>query len=219
MSYESILYFDNPGPENTDNVIEAVRKRLDRGGIKYVIVASESGRTALKVAEKLKEFDIKIICVSVYAGVKRPFKEKWPTIEDTVRKRLKKLNVKILEETQWIFKCTFDYAFLGKYSPSNIIHTFLSRVLGFGFKTAIEITLIASEAGAIPTNEEVIAIAGTGWLGGGADCAIVVKPAHIYNGEFIDLEKGMEVKEILAIPRLKFDGRLIRKIKESKIEY
>lgn len=66
----------------------------------------------------------------------------------------------------------------------------------------------------MPIENEVIAIAGTGWLGGGADCAIIVKPAPIPKST--DLEKGLEVREIIAIPRIKFNEKLITKIKREK---
>jgi hypothetical protein len=86
--------------------------------------------------------------------------------------------------------------------------------MGYGFKTALEVVLIGAEAGAIPIDEEVIAIAGTGWLGGGADCAIVVRPSVIPKS--MDVERGLEVCEIIAIPRTKFSRTLIDKIKEAK---
>ena len=85
--------------------------------------------------------------------------------------------------------------------------------MGYGFKTAIEITLLAADAGAIQIEEEVIAIAGTGWLGGGADCALVIKPSVLPDSYFINVEKGMEVREIIAIPRVKFSERLIELLK------
>jgi hypothetical protein len=213
----SVTYFDEPGPQNTDAVVRLVRERVEKLGIGYVVVASESGRTALKVAEALKGLDVSVVCVAAYAGVRRPYGEQWPQITGEIRRKLQELGVKILEETPWIFGCTFDYAFLREHSPSKVIHTFLSRAMGYGFKTAIEVALIAAEAGAIPTDEEVIAVAGTGWAGGGADCAIVVKPAHIYGGEFLDPKKGLEVREIIAMPRLKFTSEVAEKVRKAGI--
>jgi hypothetical protein len=90
--------------------------------------------------------------------------------------------------------------------------------MGYGFKTAIEVSLIAANVGAVPTDEEIISIAGTGWLGGGADCAIVVRPAVIPKSEFIDPENGMEVKEIIAMPRLKFTKEMIKEVQEKGYE-
>jgi len=212
---KKIVYFDEPGPRNTDAVIEAVKERLSDSHVKYVVVASESGRTALKVAKSLKGSGVKIVCVSGYAGIRRAEKRSWPDIRGEVKRELEALNVKILTETPWIFRSAFDYQFLGEHAPSTIVHRFLSRTMGYGFKTAIEITLLAAEAGAISVEDEVIAIAGTGWLGGGADCAITVKPSVVPDGLFISLENGMEVREIIAIPLVKFPERLIKSLKSK----
>lgn len=214
---ENVRYFHEPGPQNTEDLIEAVKRRIRCSGIEYVIVASESGSTALKVAEALGEFKVKIVCVTAYAGLRVTWPEsgEWPSIRGEIRKKLEDSNVKIVEETQYIFKgVTFDAQFLGRAAPSWAIHEFLSRTMGYGFKTALEVTMIAAEAGAIPVDEEVIAIAGTGWLGGGADCAIVVRPSVIPKST--DVEKGLEVREIIAIPKIKFNEELIDKIRKEK---
>jgi hypothetical protein len=34
------------------------------------------------------------------------------------------------------------------------IHEFASRTMGYGFKTALEVVLVAAEAGAMPIDEE-----------------------------------------------------------------
>jgi hypothetical protein len=57
-------------------------------------------------------------------------------------------------------------------------------------------------------------MAGTGWLGGGADTAIVVRPSVV--PKTTDVETGLEVREIIAIPRIKFTPELINKIKDAK---
>jgi len=207
------VYFDEPGPKNTDPVIDAVKERLKDLTSKYVVVASESGKTALKVAKALKGFDVNIVCVSGYAGIRKTERRPWPDIKGRMKEELEDLGVKILNETPWIFKTTFDYQFLGETSPSCIVHKILSRLMGYGFKTAVEITLLAADAGAIPIDEEVIAVAGTGWLGGGADCAVVVKPSVLPDAFFISAENGIEIREIIAIPRVKFPERLIQLLK------
>jgi len=96
------------------------------------------------------------------------------------------------------------------------MHKVLSRLMGYGFKTAIEITLLAADVGAIPIDEEVVSIAGTGWLGG-ADCAITVKPSVLPDAWFLDIERGIEVREIIAMPRVKFSKRLIRVLEGKSI--
>jgi hypothetical protein len=73
----------------------------------------------------------------------------------------------------------------------------------------LEVAFIAAEAGAVPINEEVVSIAGTGWLGGGADCALIVRPSSVP-------KTTDEVREIIAIPRVKFPDRLIKLIRSKE---
>ena len=59
-------------------------------------------------------------------------------------------------------------------------------------KVAVEVALMAADAGLLDMSQEVISVAGTGE---GADTAIVLKPA--YARRFHE----MHIKEILAKPR------------------
>ncbi len=215
---KKITYFEGPGPQNTDGVLEAVKDRLTDSEIESVVVASESGKTALEAAEMLKELNVKTICVTAYGGYQEALGREWPAVSGAVRNKLESYGVEIVEKTPWIFGCTFDYWISNENSPSGQIHKFLSRLLGFGVKTCVEIALIACEAGAVSSDEEVICIAGSGWLGGGADAAIVIKPCHIYKGAFLKIDKGIEVREIIAMPRVKFDQKLIEKMKKEGFE-
>lgn len=63
-----ILYFHKPGPHNTDNVIHAAKERAKEGDVKYVVVASITGQTALRVAERLKGLGVFVVCVSGFPG-------------------------------------------------------------------------------------------------------------------------------------------------------
>ena len=211
----SITYFEEPGPQNTDAVVAVVKERVEEGGVRSIVVASESGKTALAVAEALKDVDVRVICVAPYGGYQHVLKRTWPPIGNAMRSRLDSLGVKILDETPWIFGCTFDTAFLKDAAPATVIHKFLSRAFGFGVKTGIEVALIAAEAGALDWDKDAIAIAGTGWLGGGADAAIVVRPSAVYEGAFLKNEGGLEIREILAMPRIKFSKGLIDAMKKA----
>ena len=72
-----------------------------------------------------------------------------------------------------------------------IAHTL--RLFGTdGIKVAVEVAVMAADAGLVPTDREIIACGGTA---GGADTAIVLKAAHMNN--FFDLE----IREIIAKPR------------------
>jgi hypothetical protein len=66
------------------------------------------------------------------------------------------------------------------------------RLMGQGMKVVIEITVMAADAGLVRTDEDIIAIGGSGR---GADTAVVLKPVN--SNDFFDLK----VKEILCKPR------------------
>jgi len=187
-----IRYFDKPGPQNTEKTIEIAKERAKELGIKYVVVATSSGETGIKVAEAFKNLDVQIIAVTLHAG-------RWKVYEapDPEKvKRLKEMGVKVLTCTHALLgniEMAIRNRFGGGVMPAELIAYTLYR-FSQGMKVAIEITLMAADAGLIPVDEEVIAIAGTDK---GADTALVIKPA--YTNEFFNLE----VREIIAMPRSK----------------
>ena len=67
---KSITYFEEPGIENTDALIELVKERLDGSDIKYVAIASATGASALKLNDALKELDVTIVNCSHHVGFK-----------------------------------------------------------------------------------------------------------------------------------------------------
>ena len=80
---------------------------------------------------------------------------------------------------------------LGLTTALDVIgHTYYT--FGQGMKVAVEVAVMAADAGLLDMKKEVLSIAGTGE---GADTAVVVKPA--YSTEFFDLR----VREVIAMPR------------------
>jgi hypothetical protein len=76
------------------------------------------------------------------------------------------------------------------YPPEIIAHAL--RMFGQGVKVAVEIAVMALDAGLIPYGGPVVAVGGTGK---GADSAIVVAPQHS-----TDIF-GVKVQEIICKPR------------------
>jgi hypothetical protein len=74
--------------ENTDSVVEAASKRAAELGISHIVVASTSGKTALKMAEAVKGTGIKVIGVSHQYGQKE--KGEWE-VEEEYKKRIEEL--------------------------------------------------------------------------------------------------------------------------------
>jgi len=81
----SIIYFEEPGPQNTDAVITAVKERIAERDVQSVVIASESGRTALSAAEALKDLGVHIVCVAPYGGYQYVLKRTWPPMKEEIR--------------------------------------------------------------------------------------------------------------------------------------
>jgi len=190
MEMREIIYFERPGRENTDAVVRAVKRRVKDLGIKYVIVASDSGETALKFLEALKEMNVTLISVAEHAGYAGGDEM---SIKPEIRKELEEKGVKVLVCSHALsgVERSITRKFGGISRVEMIAHTL--RLFGTeGLKVAVEIAIMAADAGLIPTDTEVISVGGSG---GGADTALVLKAAHMNN--FFDLE----IREIIAKPR------------------
>jgi len=188
------VYFDNPGNENTDDVLRIAKQRAKELGIKTIVIASTHGDTAVKAVEALSGF--RLIVVSHSTG----FRE--PDVQEFTEENRQ------IVESKGVPIVTAAHAFGGisralrqgdipearqTYVVGDLIaHTL--RIFGQGMKVACEIAVMAADAGLVRTDEEVISIAGTGRLRG-ADTAIVLKPETAHR--FFDLR----VKEILCKPR------------------
>jgi len=198
-----ITYFETPGPHNTDKVVEAVKERIKEGDVKHVVVASISGKTALKFAEELRGTGVSVVCVSGYAGWVTQGGVEYPFVRGEVGEKLEKLKVAIVDRTPSAFSGdTIDYglARYGYIPPSWVASETLQAVGGYGLKTAIEVILMATDCNAVPPLADVIAVAGTGE---GADTALVAKSTFstwMFSG---DSARRFQVLEILAMPRTK----------------
>ena len=189
MTVKEIVYFDKPGPRNTEAVAEAVRKRCEELGINYVVVASNTGDTALKFWDALKDSDVKLISVTEHAGYSGGDKV---FITPETRQKLQGKGVEVLMASHILSGVgrSISNKFGGISHVEIIAHTL--RRLGQGIKVTVEVSIMAADAGLIPTDVEIIAVGGSGK---GADAAAVIKPAHMNN--FFDLE----IREIIAMPR------------------
>ncbi|MCS7113886.1 MAG: pyruvate kinase alpha/beta domain-containing protein [Nitrososphaerota archaeon] len=198
-----IRYFEKPGPENTGVLLELVKKRALERGITHVVVASNTGDTGLKAAEVFKNTNVKVVVVTLQAGA-------WglPELSEENKRRLEEFGVKIVRSTHAFGGVGMSTArwppppkpgapppsppVIPPYIPpmGELIASVL-RLFGAGFKVCLEIAVMAADAGAIPVDRDIIAVAGTHK---GADTALLLKPA--YSTNFFDID----VKEIIAKP-------------------
>jgi len=186
---KSITYFEKPGPENTDETIKLAYERALELGIRDVVVASTHGDTALKVAKTFGDPKFNIVAVTICEGYKS---EGW-TMSQEERTRLLAKGVKVFTGIHALSD-DVNSAFTEKYGGKSFNEVVAQTLYRFcqGMKVCIEIVLMAADAGLIPVDKEVIAIAGTSE---GADTAILVKPN--YPKKFLDLK----INEIIAKPR------------------
>ena len=185
MEYQT-HYFQKPDPANTEKTLILVEEWANRLDIETLLVATTSGLTGIKAVEKFKHREV--IVVTHAAGFKH---ENEQELKSENRIRIEELGGKIL---------TCQHALAGvsravrlkfnTYEIDDIIANTL-RILGPGLKVAVEIVLMAADAGLIRTDKDVISIGGTGH---GADTAVIIKPANVSN--FFDLK----VRGILCKP-------------------
>jgi hypothetical protein len=187
----SIVYFNQPGVDNTDGVIEIVHKRLKEGDIRSVVVASSSGATGLKFARKMAR-ETNLVIVSTHPGYSAP--GVW-NFDPNNLKELESTGCRVVRQSHVL--SGLERSISGKFSGAShteVLAEALRSLLGVGMKVAIECAIMAADSGAIPI-DKTIAVGGTSTeRGRGADCAIVVWPSHFNN--FFDFR----VLEILAKP-------------------
>jgi hypothetical protein len=189
MVKKEIAYFEAGGPRNTNETIKLVKERALEIGIRDIVVASTHGGTALKVAEAFGTDKTNIVAVTICEGFHA---EGWSmTVEE--RRRLQDRGIKVLTSIHALGD-DIGKAFTEKRGGTTIADAVRETLYRFcqGMKVCVEIVLMAADAGLIPVNKEVIAVAGSGE---GADTAIVVQPA--YSQKFLDFK----IKEIIAKPR------------------
>ncbi len=182
------VYFEKPGEENTRRTLEISAQRAQKLDIRDVVIATTSGKTGLIALELMAQHNI--VAVSHSTGFVKPGFQQMP---EEMRKQLEVSGAKVL---------TCQHALggvnravrkkLGTYELDEII-AYMLRIFGQGTKVAVEIALMAADAGLISISDPCICIGGTGK---GADTAILLKPAHAQ--DFFDLR----IMEFLAKPRL-----------------
>lgn len=200
MSFKmhEVYYFLNPGEENTDLVVEAVTKYIERSDIRDVIVASTSGATALKFAKALKD-EARIICVS-----ESPFRREWgceyPCMNPKIKEELESFGAIVLDKIPYVLHGSiYENSKYNLPVPETVFKETL-YAFGQGMKVAVEVVLSAVDCGVLEPFKDVIGVGGSGT---GADTAIVLRSTYPGTVFSKDKEKRLEIREILAMPLLK----------------
>lgn len=188
MSFDErkTTYFKETGAQNTDALLKLVKKYVESQNIDDVVVASTTGETGAKASRTLKGHNIVIVTHSY--GFKEPGKNE---LQEDFKKEIEANGARIFTGTPSLSSAERairkDF---GTIQPLELIANVL-RLMGEGTKVCVEITLMAADAGLIPMDRDIVAVAGTGR---GADTALRIKPAHA--AQFFNLR----IREVIAKP-------------------
>lgn len=184
-------YFRAGGRHCTEDTLRLAIARSKDLGLSFLVVASTSGFTALKAVELTTQmaFSGQLVVVGEHYGYDQPGRQ---DMSEEVLAELKARGVAVFFGTHALSSVSRSFRTRwGGLGMLEIVAEVLRR-FSRGIKAAVESAIMAADAGLIPVDQDVVAVAGSGV---GADSAIVLRPAHS-NG-FFDLK----IREIIAMPR------------------
>jgi hypothetical protein len=161
---EKIVYFEQPGQQNTEATLKLTLERAQARSIKRIVLASTRGETALAAARLLSGSDIKLVVVPHQYG----FIREGQRFPEELIPELQKQGHRVYFGTMLFH--TDD--FYGSRTPS--IMAMMLRTFCQGMKVVVEILLMAANGGCVTAGEKVIVVTGTGR---GADTAVVAVAA------------------------------------------
>ncbi len=187
----STFYFDVHGEINTEKTIELSRLRAEQLGIEKVVVASETGLSALKVLDAFP--DVEVIVVSSAAGtcvegsVIGDLRIGIP--DDTILKELRERGARVVRGTDPFWNLAAHTSLVDTAKLGMMYYKVLCGALHVCMSAVLE----ATDAGYLSQGEEVVAMAGSFV---GLDMAIVAAASNS-----VDFFKAFEVMEIICKPR------------------
>jgi len=187
LTAHKTLYFEKPGKQNTEALLKSVKAYAKATGVRDIVVASTLGETGAAAAELFKGYNV--VVVTHFTGFSESGVQE---LKEENRERIQENGARIFTGTHALSSAERAVRkVFGTIQPLELIANTL-RLMGEGTKVCVEITLMAADAGLIPVDRDIIAIAGTGH---GADTALLIKPANA--GRFFDLK----IREVICKPR------------------
>lgn len=180
------MHFEKAGAHNTSVTVELALKRAKELNIKEIVVPSTKGGTAVKLLDAAAGA-FEIVVVTSHAGFGKPFVK---PMDDETMTALQARGAKIVRGSHALsgVERAVDKQYGGAYPVLIMADTL--RLLGQGVKVAVEITVMAADAGTL-SGAPIVALGGTH---NGVDTALVLSPAHMNN--FFDLK----IHEVICKP-------------------
>jgi hypothetical protein len=188
----SIYYFDFCGEENTEKVLELSKERAKECGIHRIIIASETGLSALKAISILEGLDIIVVTSASGSKVKNTgMGDMRLGISDQDIERKIKEHCTLVRGTDPFHNI---WAPFNTVTPENLIR-YIMYCMSSGIGVCMLSTLMATDHGVIQKGERVVACAGSFV---GLDTSCVVRASNS-----VDLfeDDGLVVEEIICKPR------------------
>lgn len=195
---KSIFYFNVCGQVNTEKTLELAIQRARELNIAKLVVASETGLSALRAADMLRNSETSLIVATSAAGtaiektvigdlrIGIPDKRIWD--------RLEKTGAKIVRATDPLYNIGAALEHKGTPTLGMLIRMCL-RTISSGIAVCITAALMATDNGLLVEGEEVVVAAGS-WVG--LDTAVVMRATNSVNF----LKAGaVQIKEIICKPR------------------
>jgi hypothetical protein len=175
------------GPAGTEETVRLAREAAARHGVRNVVVASNTGETALLFAGMAKE-GFRVVCVGHAFGFAGPGQNE---MTPDARKALAEAGIKVVHAAHVLSGAERGISKkFGGRGPVEIMASTL-YLFGQGTKVCVEIAAMALDAGLVPFGEDVLAVGGTGR---GADTACIIRPA--YTADIL----ATRVREIVCKP-------------------
>ena len=187
----STFYFDAHGEINTDKTIELARERAQTLGIRKVVVASETGLSALKVLDVFRDSEVMVVSSAAGTLVKGSLigDLRIGIPDEKILEELDERGARVVRGTDpfWNIAAHSDLVDAAKLGMMYY------KVVCGGLHVCMTAVLEATDAGHLVEGEEAVAMAGSFV---GLDTAIVATAANSVN-----FFNAFEVLEVICKPR------------------
>lgn len=195
---KNTFYFNVCGQINTERTLKLAIQRAHELNIKKLVVASETGLSALKAAEMLRDSGISLMVVTSAAGTKIektiigdlrigiPDKKIW--------NQLKKKGAKIVRATDPLYNIGAALEHKGIPTLATVIRLCL-KMISSGTAVCVTATLMATDHGLLREGEEIVVVAGS-WIG--LDTSLVLRATNSVN---LFKAGAMQIREVICKPR------------------
>lgn len=157
---EKIVYFEQPGIDNTEETLQLAFERAKARGIRKIVLASTRGDTAKIAAQRWAGSGLKIIAVPHQYG----FHTEPQRFPSELVTELEKQGHSVYFGTM-LFHTEELYGLSVPRAMARLLRTFCQ-----GIKVCVEIVLMTTDGGQVASGENVVVVAGTAR---GADTAVV----------------------------------------------